>query len=160
MKNYGWKFVTLNLWDCLVTRSFPTLVTPLTVVHQASLSMGFSRQEYWDGWSFSSPGDLPNRGIETGSPGLQIFYHLSHQGSPNIVQEVGAKTIPKIKKCKKSKWFSDEALQIAEKRREAKGKGERGRYTQLNAEFQRIGSRDKKAFLGEQCKEMKANNRL
>ena len=63
----------------------------------------------------------------------------------NIVQEAGTKTIPKKKKCKKAKWLSKEALQIAEERREAKGKGERERYTQLNAEFQRIARRDKKA---------------
>ena len=64
------------------------------------------------------------------------------------------KTIPKEKKCKKAKWLSDEALQLAKKRREAKGKREKERYTHLNAEFQRIASRDKKAFLNEQCKEI------
>ena len=67
------------------------------------------------------------------------------------------KTIPKKKKCKKAKWLSEEALQIAEKRREAKGKGEQERYTHLNAEFQRIARRDKKAFLSEQCKEVEKN---
>ena len=65
----------------------------------------------------------------------------------NIVQEMVNKAIPKKKKCKKTKWFSEEALQIAEKKREVKGKGERERYSQLNAEFQRIARRDKKAFL-------------
>ena len=65
----------------------------------------------------------------------------------DIVEEAVIKSIPKKKKCKKPKWFSDEALQIAEKRREAKGKGEKGRYKHLNAEFQRIARRDKKAFL-------------
>ena len=70
------------------------------------------------------------------------------------------KTIPKKKKCKKAKWLSDEALQIAEKRTEAKGKGEKERYTHLNAEFQRIARRDKKAFLSEQCKEIEENNRM
>ena len=70
------------------------------------------------------------------------------------------KTIPKKKKCKKAKWLSEEALQIAEKRREAKGKGEKERYTHLNEEFQRIARRDKKVFLSEQCKEMEANNRM
>ena len=70
------------------------------------------------------------------------------------------KTIPKKKKCKKAKWLSEEALQIAEKRIEAKGKGERGRYTQLNSEFQRIARRDKKAFLCDQCKEIEENNRM
>ena len=70
----------------------------------------------------------------------------------DIVQEAGIKTIPKKKKCKKAKWLSEEALQIAVKRREAKGKGEKERYTHLNAEFQRTARRDKKAFLSDQCK--------
>ena len=78
----------------------------------------------------------------------------------NIVQETVTKTIPKKKKCKKAKWLSEKALQIAEERREAKDKGERDRYTQLNAEFQRIARRDKKAFLNEQCKEIEKNNRM
>ena len=69
------------------------------------------------------------------------------------------KTIPKKKKCKKAKWLSEKALQIAEKRREAEGKGEKKRYTHLNAEFQRIARRDKKAFLSDQCKEIEENNR-
>ena len=72
----------------------------------------------------------------------------------HIVQEAVIKTIPKKKKCKKAKWLSEETLKIAEKRREAKGKGEKDRYTHLNAEFQRIGRRDKKAFLSNQCKEI------
>ena len=76
----------------------------------------------------------------------------------DIVQEAVIKTIPKKKKCKKAKWLSEEALQIAEKRREAKGKGEKERYTHLNAEFQRIARRGKKAFLSEQCKETEENN--
>ena len=71
----------------------------------------------------------------------------------DIVQDTGTKTIFKKKKCKKAKWLSEEALQIAEKRRDAKGKGEKERYTHMNAEFQRIARRDKKAFLGDQCKE-------
>ena len=70
------------------------------------------------------------------------------------------KTIPKKKKCKKAKWLSEEALQIAVKRREVKSKGEKERYKHLNAEFQRISSRDKKAFLGNQCKEIEENNRM
>ena len=70
------------------------------------------------------------------------------------------KPIPKKKKCKKAKWLSEEALQRAEKRREAKGKGEKERYSHLNAVFQRIASRDKKAFIGDQCKEKEENNRL
>ena len=78
----------------------------------------------------------------------------------DIVQEAGIKTIPKKKKCKKAKWLSEEALQIAVKRREVKGKGEKERYTHLNAEFQRIARRDKKAFLSDQCKEIEENNRM
>ena len=77
----------------------------------------------------------------------------------DIVQEAGIKTIPKKKKCKKAKWLSEECLQIAEKR-EAKGRGEKERYTHLNAEFQRIARRDKKAFLSDQCKDIKENNRM
>ena len=73
----------------------------------------------------------------------------------DIVQETGSKTIPKKKKCKKAKWLSGEALQIAEKRKEMKSKGEKERYTHLNAQFQRIARRDKKAFLSDQCKEIK-----
>ena len=72
----------------------------------------------------------------------------------NIVQETVMKTIPKKKKCKKAKWLSEEALQIAEKRREVKGKEEKARYTHLNAKFQRIARRDEKAFLSKQCKEI------
>ena len=78
----------------------------------------------------------------------------------DIVQEIGIKTMPKKKKCKKAKWLSEETLQIAEKRREVKSKGEKERYTHLNAEFQRIVRRDKKAFLSDQCKEIKENNRM
>ena len=77
---------------------------------------------------------------------------------PDIVQEAGINTIPKKKKCKKVKWLSEEALQIAEKRREAKGKGEKKRYTHLNAEFHRIARRNKKAFLNDQCKDIDENN--
>ena len=78
----------------------------------------------------------------------------------DIVQETGSKTIPKTKKNKKAKWHSEEALQIAVKRREVKSKGEKERYTHLNAEFQRIARRDKKAFLNDQCKEIEENNRI
>ena len=77
----------------------------------------------------------------------------------NIVQEVVTKTIPKKKKCKQTKWLSEKAWQIAKERKETKRKGERERYTQLNAEFQRI-RRGKKAFLSEQCKEIEENNRM
>ena len=78
----------------------------------------------------------------------------------DIVQETGIKTIPKKMKCKKAKWLSEEALQIAVKRKEAKSKGEQERYTHLNAEFQRRGRRDKKAFLSNQCKEIEENNNM
>ena len=78
----------------------------------------------------------------------------------DIVQETGIKTIPMEKKCKKAKWLSGEALQIAVKRREAKSKGEKERYKHLNAEFQTIARRDKKAFLSDQCKETEENNRM
>ena len=78
----------------------------------------------------------------------------------DIVQETVIKTIPKKKKCKEAKWLSEEALQIAEKRREAKDKEEKERYTHLNAEFQRIARRDKKAFFSDQCKEIEGNNRM
>ena len=77
----------------------------------------------------------------------------------DIVQETGIKTIPKEKKCKKAKWLSEETLKIAVKRREEKGKGEKKRYTHLNAEIQRIAKRDKKTFLSDQCKEIQENNR-
>ena len=78
----------------------------------------------------------------------------------DMVQEAETKTIPKKKKCKKAKWLSEEALHIAMKRREVKRKGEKERYTYLNAEFQRIARRDKKAFLSDQCKEIEENNRM
>ena len=77
-----------------------------------------------------------------------------------IVQETGSKIVPKKKKCKKAKWLSKKALQIAEKGREAKSKGEKERYTHLNTEFQRIARRDKKVFLSDQCKEIEGNNRM
>ena len=77
-----------------------------------------------------------------------------------IVQEAVIKTIPKKKKCKKTKWLSEEALQITEKRREAKGKGEKEKHTHLNAEFQRIVRRDKKALFSNQCKEIEENSRM
>ena len=78
----------------------------------------------------------------------------------DIVQETGSKIIPKKKECKKAKRLSEEALQIAAKRREVKSKGEKERYMHLNAEFQRIARRDKKAFLGDQCKEIEENNSM
>ena len=78
----------------------------------------------------------------------------------DIVQEAVIKTIPKKQKCKKAKWLSGEGLQRAVKRREVKSKGEKERYKHLNAEFQRIARRDKKAFFSDQCKEIEANNRM
>ena len=78
----------------------------------------------------------------------------------DTVQETGIKTIPMEKKCKKAKWLSGEALQIAEKRREAKSQGEKERYKHLNAEFQRIARREKKAFFSDQCKEIEEKNRM
>ena len=78
----------------------------------------------------------------------------------NTVQEVVTKTIPEKKKCKKVKWLSEEALQIAQKRRKVKQKGEKDRYIHLNVEFQRTARRDKKVFLNEQCKEIEENNRM
>ena len=85
--------------------------------------------------------------------------HLDKEG-PDIVQEAGIKIIPKEKKCKKAKWLSEEASQIAVNRREVKSQGKKERYTHLNAEFQRIAKRDKKAFLRDQCKEIEENNRM
>ena len=79
---------------------------------------------------------------------------------PDIVQETGIKTIPMEKKFKKAKWLSGEALQIAEERKEVKSKGEKERYIHLNADFQRMARRDKKAFLRDQCKEIEVNNRM
>ena len=78
----------------------------------------------------------------------------------DIVQETGIKTIPKKKKCKKAKWLSEEALQIAVKRSKVKSKKEKERYKHLNSEFQRIARKDKKAFLSNQCKEIEENNRI
>ena len=78
----------------------------------------------------------------------------------DIVQDAEIKTIPKKKKCKKAKWLSEEVLQIAEKRRQVKGKGEKERYTHLKAEFQRIARREKKTFLSDQCKEIEEDNRM
>ena len=78
----------------------------------------------------------------------------------DVVQETGIKIIPKKKKCKKAKWLSEEALQLAEKRREVKSKGEKEKYKHLNADFQRIARRDEKAFFSDQCKEIEENNRM
>ena len=95
--------------------------------------------------------------------GLDMIYRVPEElwtEVCDILQETGIKTIPMEKKCKKAKWLSEEALQIAVKRREAKSKREKERYTHLNAECQRIARRDKKAFLSHQCKEIEENNRM
>ena len=90
-----------------------------------------------------------------------VWFHLHNILEKVInVQGAGIKTIPKKKKCKKAKWLSEEALQVAVKRREAKGKGEKERYSHLNAEFQRIARRDKKGFLSDQCKEIEEKSRM
>ena len=95
--------------------------------------------------------------------GLALIEYLKNYGRRLVtllVTEAGIKTIHKKKKCKKAKWLSEEALQIAEKRKEVKGKGEKERYTHLNTEFQRIARRDKKAFLSDQCTEIEEKNRM
>ena len=95
--------------------------------------------------------------------GLDLIYRVPDElwmEVCDIVKETGIKTIPVEKKCKKAKWLSGEALQIAVKRREVKSKGEKERYKHLNAEFQRIAIKDKKAFLSDQCKEIEENNRM
>ena len=95
--------------------------------------------------------------------GLDLLHRVSEEiwvEVCDIVQEAGIKTIPKKEKCKKPKYLSEEALQIAVKRRDVKGKGEKKQCTHLNAEFQRIARRDKKAFLSNECKEIEGNNRM
>ena len=95
--------------------------------------------------------------------GLDLINRVPHELWTEVhdtVQETGIKTIPKKKKCKKVKWLSEEALQIAVKRRTMKSKGGKERYTHLNAEFQRIARRDKKAFFSDQCKEIEEKNRM
>ena len=101
-------------------------------------------------------------GVRNRFKGLDLIDRLHEElwvEVPDIIQEAVIKTIPKKNKCKKAKWLSKEALQIAEKRRESKGKGEKERYAHLNAEFQRIARRNK-AFLSDQCKEIEKNNRM
>ena len=95
--------------------------------------------------------------------GLDLIHRVPEEVWTEVrdtVQEAAIKTIPKKKKCKKAKWLSEEALHIVEKRREAKGKGEKERYTHLHAEFQRIARKDKKAFLSDQCKQIEEDNRM
>ena len=90
--------------------------------------------------------------------GLDLTDRVPDELWMEVVQETGSKTIPKKNKCKKAKWLPKEALHLAVKRREAKGKGEKERCTHLNGEFQKIARRDKKAFLSDQCKETEGNN--
>ena len=92
--------------------------------------------------------------------GLDLIQCLLWTEVYDIVQKTGIKTIPVEKKCEKAKWLSEEALKIAVKRRDKKSKGEKERYKHLNAEFQRIAKRDKKAFFSDQCKEIKGKNRM
>ena len=92
--------------------------------------------------------------------GLDLIDRVPGWRLMTLYTGAGMKTIPKKKKCKKEKWLSEEALQIAMKRREVKSKGEKKRYNHLNAEFQRIARRDKKTFLSDQCKEIEENNRM
>ena len=102
-------------------------------------------------------------GVTNRFVGLDLIDKISEQLSMEVqdmVQEAEIKNISKKKKCKKAKWLSEEALQIAEQRREVKGKGEKESYTYLNAEFQRGSRRDKKAFLSDQCKEIEENYRM
>ena len=102
-------------------------------------------------------------GVRNGFKGLDLLDRVSDElwtEVPGIVEETGIKTIPREKKCKKAKWSSEEALQIAVKRREAKSQGEKERCKHLNAEFQRIARRGKKAFLSDQCKEIEEKNRM
>ena len=100
--------------------------------------------------------------VTNGFKGLDLIECLKKYGQRfvTLYKEAVIKTIPKKKKCKKAKWLSEEALKIAEKRREAEGKGEKERCTHLNAELQRIARRDKKAFFSDQCKEIVENNRM
>ena len=147
------------------------LATPWTAAYQAPLSMGFARQEYWSGLSLSSPfrydlNQIPyDYTVEVTNrfKGLDLIECLKNYGWRFVTlyrRQAVIKTIPKKNKCKKAKWLSKEALQIAEKRREAKGKGEKERYTHLNAEFQRLARREKKPFFINQCKEIEENNRM
>ena len=115
---------------------------------------------HWSPVAYWAPTDLWSSSFTVLSFFLFILFMGFSRQEHCIVQETGIKTITKKKKCKKAKWLSGEALQIAVKRREVKSKGEKERYTHLNAEFQRRVRRDKKAFLSDQCKEIEENNRM
>ena len=139
---------------------------PWTIACQSPLSMGFFQQEYWNRLPFrydlnQIPYDYTVE-VTNRFKGLDLVDRVSEglwRKVYNIVHDAMTKTVPQKKKCKKAKWLSEEALQT-EERREVKSKGEKERYTQLNAEFQRIARRDKKAFFNEQCKEIEENNRM
>ena len=124
-------------------------MTLWTAAHQAPLSKGFSRQEYWNRLPCSPPGDLPDPGIDPASlMSLALageFFTTWEAQRCWIYKQIGLT-------CKKVKWLSEKALQVAEKRRDAKGKGKRERYTHSNAEFQKTAKRDKKALGTDQCK--------
>ena len=127
-------------------------MTPWTVAYWAPLSMRFSRQEYWSRLPFSSPGEFPDPGLNLGLPHCrQTLYHCTGGRDQNHPQE---------EEMQKGKELSEEVFQITVKRRKAKGKREKERYTHLNAEFRRIAKRNKKAFLSDQCKEIEENNRI
>jgi len=115
-------------------------------------------------YSMGDPGLIPGSGRsldkEMVTHSSTLVWKIPWTEVCDIVQEAVIKTIPKKKKYKKAKWLSEEALQIAVRRREVKGKGEKERYTHLNAEFQRIARRDKKAFLSDHAKEIEKNNRM
>ena len=129
--------------------------------HQAPPSLGFSRQEHWSGFRYDLnqiPYDYTVE-VRNRFKGLDLIDYLKNYGQ-RFGQEAVIKTIPKKNKCKKAKWLSEEALEIAVKRREVKSKGEKERYKHLNAEFQRIARKDKKAFLSDKCKEIEESNRM
>ena len=110
------------------SQSCLTLCDPMDCILPGSSVHGILQQEYWSGLPFPSPAIFLTQGLNPGLPHcMQMLYHLSHQGSCDTVKETGIKTIPMEKKCKKAKWLSGEALQIAVKRREVKSKGEKER---------------------------------
>ena len=146
------------------------LATTWTAAYQAPPSVGFSRQEFWSGVPLPS---LPFRynlnpydytvEVTNRFKGLDLIDRVPEELRTevcNIVHEAVIKTIPKKKKYTKAKWLSEKALQIAEKRREVKGKGGKEKYINLNAEFERIARSEKEAFLSDQHKEIEENNKM
>ena len=147
-----------------VAQSCPTVSDPRTAAFQAPPSIGFSRQEYWSGVPdlnqipYDYTVEVTNR-----FKGLDLIDRVPDElwtEVRDIYRRQGARPSPRKRNAKKVKWLSEETLQIAVKRREAKSKAEKERYTCVNAEFQRIAERDKKAFLSDQCKEIEENNRM